>query len=117
MNELEQLERRTRLWHVENAAVSILSSVSKRTLDEFTSDDDFRDAIERRLIVIGEAISRAVDVDSSLKDRITDVDGIIGLRNQLIHNYPRVNRAIVWEIIEQDLPLLLTEVRALLAEP
>ena len=117
MNELERLERTTRLWHVENAATSILTSAAGRTFDDLVSGADFRDAIERRLITIGEAVSRALEVDANLPNRITDVEGIIGLRNQLVHNYPRINPAIVWEIITIDLPLLLAEVRTLLAEP
>lgn len=117
MNELERLERKTRLWHVEKAASSILTSASSRTLEHYTSDADFRDATERRLITIGEAMARAHQLDPDLPGHITDVPGIIALRNQLIHNYPRVNRALVWAIIQEDLPLLLTEVRALLAEP
>ena len=38
----------------------------------------------------------------------------IGFRNQVVHEYPDLEDADVWEIVQRHLPLLLSEVRALL---
>jgi uncharacterized protein with HEPN domain len=43
------------------------------------------------------------------------VSGIIACRNQLVHNYPRISPERIWDIISNDLSVLLREVRALLA--
>jgi uncharacterized protein with HEPN domain len=117
MNELERLERKSRLWHIEKAASRIFEFAQGRNREEYEADQLLRAAIERQFITIGEAMARAEEVDPDLLDQITDVPGIIAFRNQLIHNYPRVEAKRVWDIVHDNLPLLLSEVRALLAEP
>jgi uncharacterized protein with HEPN domain len=47
---------------------------------------------------------------------ITDTSGIIELGHQLVHDYPNISPERIWTIIQEDLPILLSEVRALLAE-
>jgi uncharacterized protein with HEPN domain len=74
-------------------------------------------AIERLFITIGEALQRALRADPDLASHISDVKRIINLRHQLVHNYPQIDAQQIWEIISDDLPLLLTEVRALLETP
>ena len=115
MNELEQLERKTRLWHIEKAANNINTFLPGRDLEQFRTDRMFQAAVERELIIIGEAMARANEVDPQLASAITDVSGIIACRNQLVHNYPRISPERIWDIISNDVPLLLREVRALLA--
>ena len=73
-----------------------------------------RSAIERQLTIVGEAMVRLRTVDPEIASRIADVPRIIGFRNKLIHEYPDVDSATVWQIIQTDLPRLLAEVRALL---
>ena len=115
MNQIELLERRARLWHIEQAAAEILEFISSKTISDFDSDRMLKAAVERDLIIIGEALSRAMAVDPTLIEQISDVRGIIGLRNQLIHNYPQIEAEQVWQILQTDLPKLLSEVRALLS--
>jgi uncharacterized protein with HEPN domain len=62
-------------------------------------------------------MKKALDVDRQLMGKITDVDEIIAFRNRLVYNYPDLDQGRIWHIIEADLPLLLTEVRTVLATP
>ena len=117
MNELEQLERKTRLWHIEKAAGKITTFIAGRTLEQFATDAMLRSAVERELITIGEAMTRAEQVDPELVNLISDVPGIIACRNQLVHNYPRITADRIWEIVTEHVPVLLGEVRALLSSP
>jgi uncharacterized protein with HEPN domain len=73
-----------------------------------------RSAVEREFSKLGEAMRRLRQVDPDISSQITDVPGIIGFRNQLIHNYPAIEADEVWEIVQQEIPRLLAEVRALL---
>jgi uncharacterized protein with HEPN domain len=116
MTPLEQLERRSRLWHVQQSAEAIVEFTTGRSVADMTEDRMMRLAVERAFITIGEALARAIDADAELAKQISDSQAIIGLRNQLVHNYPRIDPARIWEIIQRDLPRLLAEVRALLAE-
>ncbi|HUP60020.1 MAG TPA: HepT-like ribonuclease domain-containing protein [Thermoanaerobaculia bacterium] len=115
MNELARLERKTRLWHIEKAANNVISFIGGCTKEQFLADTMLRSAVERELIIIGEAMARAEEVDPELATMISDVPGIIACRNQLVHNYPRIAPDRIWEIITEHVPLLLTEVRALLS--
>lgn len=117
MNQLELLERKTRLWHIEQAVSAILMYTAGKSADDYEADEMVRAACERQLITIGEALRKALDVDRQLVGRITDVDQIIAFRNRLVHNYPDLDPERIWRIIEADLPVLLTEVRAVLATP
>ena len=41
---------------------------------------------------------------------------IRGLRNRIVHDYEGVNRLLIWEIIKDDIPKLIADLKALLAE-
>ncbi|HVE70254.1 MAG TPA: HepT-like ribonuclease domain-containing protein [Thermoanaerobaculia bacterium] len=115
MDHLQQLERKSRLWHIERAAHDIQTFIEGRRREDYESEQVLALAIERELIIIGEALQRALQVDPELAERISDTRRIVNLRNQLVHNYPNIETERIWDIIHDDLPLLLTEVRALLA--
>ena len=117
MNQIEQLERKSRLWHIDHAASMILEFIEGRSFDDYESDSLIRSAVERQLITVGEALRRAVEVDPEIAVHITNSPQIIACRNFLVHNYPRIDSNEIWRIVTDDLPLLVTEVRALLASP
>ena len=48
---------------------------------------------------------------------MTDYRKIVSFRNVLIHGYSKVNDAVTWQIVQKDLPVLLSELRVLAAEP
>jgi uncharacterized protein with HEPN domain len=117
MNQLELLERKSRLWHIEQAANAILTYTAGKSRSDYDDDEMLRVACERQLIIIGEALRKALDIDKQLAGPITDANQIISFRNQLVHNYPDLDHGRIWRIIQTDLPVLLTEVRAVLATP
>jgi uncharacterized protein with HEPN domain len=117
MSQLVLLERKTRLWHIERAASTIVGYTTGKSASDYENDEMLRDAIERQMIIIGEAMRKALEIDRKLINQITDVDQIIAFRNQLVHNYPNLDQVKIWKVIQTDLPILLTEVRAVLATP
>jgi uncharacterized protein with HEPN domain len=117
MNHLERLERNARLWHIERAATAILQFAEGKSAADFATDHLLQSAIERQLITIGEALSRAVKVDPEIAQTIEGASATIALRNRLVHNYPATDWQRIWEIAAHDLPRLLSQVRALLAAP
>jgi len=64
-------------------------------------------------MIAGEALKQAVDLDPSLADRVTDVRLIIAFRNRLVHGYSGTSPELVWGIVQNDVPRLLAEVRAI----
>ncbi|MFB3879718.1 MAG: DUF86 domain-containing protein [Armatimonadota bacterium] len=94
----------------------IADFVAGKELADYTADPLLRSAVERQFEVIGEALNRLVRTDSLVADQIAYTTRIIGFRNILVHGYDLVDHEVVWDVIETYLPLLRTEVQALLAE-
>jgi uncharacterized protein with HEPN domain len=77
-------------------------------------DAKCRAAVERKFEVIGEACTRLRDRFPEIFPLVLSGSQIIGLRNRIIHGYDNVDDAIVWDIVTRKLPLLATEVEALI---
>lgn len=73
------------------------------------------DAVLRNLAVIGEA-ARALPED--VRSRSADVPwaAIAGLRNVVVHEYFRVDRAVIEDIVDRDLVSLREAIRTRLLE-
>ncbi len=96
------------------ACAFIVETATGRELTDYENDRLLRSAIERNFEIIGEALIRIERTDHPTAERITDYRNIIGLRNRLAHGYDATDHAIVWQIIQEALPVLKAEVDALL---
>lgn len=72
--------------------------------------------VERNFEIMGEAMRRLHDLDPETASRVTDWRRVIDLRNIVAHLYDEINPATLWQIIHTTLPILMTEVKALMAE-
>ena len=72
-------------------------------------------AVERCFEIIGEALNRAYKLYPETVDSITDYRKIISFRNILAHCYDSVEDRLVWGVIEESLPSLLSDVMSLMA--
>jgi uncharacterized protein with HEPN domain len=109
-------DRRAYLWDVLEAIRLIDSFVSAKTLEQYSSDAMIRSAVERQLEIIGEALGQGLKQFPELRDRITNCEQIVAFRNRLIHGYSLVSDAVVWGVIESDLPKLRSEAEAFMNE-
>jgi uncharacterized protein with HEPN domain len=66
-----------------------------------------------QFIVIGEALMRLRASDAVLYDRIPEADRTIAFRHVIAHGYDVVVDEIVWEIIQEKIPVLLNEAHRL----
>ncbi len=71
-------------------------------------------AVERDFEIIGEALSRIKRIDEGVLDYVSEHRRIIGFRNILIHGYDVVDEMIVWNAVENHLPVLVAEIQELL---
>lgn len=81
---------------------------------DYQRDELVRDAVERRLGIIGEALRRAESLDPAVVKHIPELRQIVGLRNRLIHGYDSVDDDIIWNAVQYKLPLLEVHLAALL---
>ena len=103
------------LEDVRHAAQQIQSFAAGRSLADYQKDELLRAGIERFFIIIGEALSRLEKVDPSLLNQIADHRKIIGFRNVLVHGYEVIDDQVVWQTIQNHLPVLKDQVEKLLA--
>lgn len=64
-----------------------------------------QDAVIRQIEIIGEASRQLSNVFRNEHDHIPWTD-IIGMRHRIAHDYMNVDLDIVWEVTQQDLPVL-----------
>lgn len=88
------------------------SSLSKA---EFLEDEKTIDAVVRNLEVIGEAVKQLPE-DLRAQYSAVEWKKIAGLRDILIHEYFGLDTEIVWDIVQNKVPALDREVRAMLHE-
>jgi uncharacterized protein with HEPN domain len=88
---------------------AIAVAVSGLELEDYEANRLVRSSVEREFIIIGEAMAALFRVAPNTFDSITRARRIVDFRNQLTHEYPTVDNALVWAIIEHDVPLLRNE--------
>ena len=109
-------ELRENLQEALRRGLEIQRFVAGLTLEEYSSDDKTRLAVERSFEIIGEALNRSSTIAPEPIDAIRNHRQIISFRNILAHCYDSVEDRIVWGIIERSLPELLEDLGALLID-
>ncbi|UCH26532.1 MAG: DUF86 domain-containing protein [Trueperaceae bacterium] len=104
------------LEDIRDATAFILEVTRSKTLEDYRDDRILRQAVERNFEIIGEAVRRLDQHDPHTAARLSDYRRIIAFRNVLIHGYDLVDHALVWEVITNQAPILVSEVEALLHE-
>ncbi len=89
-------------------------SVGKSRSD-LNSDRLLNLALTRLLEIIGEAANRVPEQVQSQYPQLPWLQ-MIGLRNRLIHGYDQVDFDILWNIIKQDLPSLISQLEKILPD-
>ena len=103
---------KTLLWDAREAADAIAAMTMGKTFADFDRDIVLRSAVERQFEIVGEALSRLARADAATAEKVPDLRDIVAFRNILIHGYAVIDRARVWQVVQDDLPRL----RAALAE-
>lgn len=101
------------LRHILDAIDSIEEYTRGMSENEFFSNSMAHDAVVRQLEVIGEASN---NISDDFQDRHPKIPWgkMIGIRNKIIHEYFNINYAIVWDTIQDDLPMLKKLIKKIL---
>ena len=108
-------DSRTYLLDVRDNCDLILGFVKDTDLEGYKKNDLVKSAVERRFIILGEALNRLKTLDLNLLGNIPDAARIIAFRNILVHGYESISDELVWEIIVDHVPILREKCDELLA--
>jgi len=92
-------------------AVGFLQGRSPSDLD---SDVLLRSGVRYQLLVVGEALGQAAKSAPEIATKLPDLPKIVAFRNVLAHDYSRVNEVVVWDVVRNKLPQLVSALDRLL---
>lgn len=97
---------------MKTAIASILEYTQGLSYEEFLADNRTKDAVVRNLEVLGES-SKNVSETFRRKHPQIPWKNLARVRDRLIHHYFGVNYEIVWTIINDRLPEVLSKLESL----
>jgi uncharacterized protein with HEPN domain len=97
-----------RLSHMLDAAREGVQMAQGKTRADLDADRPLNLSLVRLLEIVGEAANRAPARERAKFPSIPWAQ-IVGLRNRLIHGYDNVDFDILWQIVTEDLPLLIVQ--------
>jgi uncharacterized protein with HEPN domain len=107
-------EERLRLVAILERIALVHSWVAGKSEGEFVADLLVRDAVALSVMLIGETSRRLLD-DTRARTPEIPWPAIRSLRNRIAHGYETVDHKLVWQIINDDLPVLESALKRLLA--
>lgn len=111
-----RLEARKYLYDIKQAADLLGEFTGGKEFSDYGENSMLRAAVERKFEIIGEALSKLSKLDPAIASQIGEHARIIAFRNILIHGYAEIDDRLVWDIVENKLPVLRREVDELLAK-
>ena len=109
-------ERSVYLEDIRMASEDIESFVEGKTVGDYAADNMLRSAVERQLLIIGEAVAQMIQTFPDAEASISNARGIVDSRNRLVHAYYLVADDVVWNVVRTHLPRLKHEVEMLLQQ-
>ncbi|MGQ9645480.1 MAG: HepT-like ribonuclease domain-containing protein [Thermodesulfobacteriota bacterium] len=104
------------LFDIKQACDEIEKFTLEMSLEKYSGNSMVKAAVERKFLVIGEAMARLKREYPEMLEKITDHEKIIGFRNVLVHGYDIIDDMTVWSAIKDSIPTLRHEVEDLLTK-
>jgi len=101
------------IGHIKEAIETIEGYLTDVDFQKFSENKMIFDAVVRELEIIGEA---ANNIDGDFQKQFPEVPWrkIIGMRNNIAHEYFAVNKEVVWKTCKKNLPELKKVIEKLL---
>jgi len=102
------------LQDMQQAADLLAQFTDDKSAEDYLGDALLRSAVERQLMIIGEALGNLRREDETLLGGLTEPHRIIALRHILVHGYSVVEDLVIWDIVQVKLPALRQELALLM---
>lgn len=102
------------LEHIEQAASDACSFVEGLDKKDFLADKRTQQAVIMSLVIIGEAATKVMDGYAEFTRAHANVPwrSMRNMRNRMAHGYFDINLDVVWDTVEEWLPVLLQQLPA-----
>ena len=110
------IEAQKRLRDITDACAAAGRFTAGKNFSDYEADEMLRAAVERKLSVIGEAFNQLETADASVTETFPELRKIVGMRNRIVHGYDSVDEELIWDVVQNRLPLLKQQVDALLKD-
>jgi uncharacterized protein with HEPN domain len=105
------MDERARLLH----AIEAVDAIQRYTADgreAFFTDSKTQDAVIRNIEVLGQAV-KGISDDTRALEPAVPWRKIAGMRDVLIHEYFGVELGLIWDVVENELPVLRPQLERL----
>ena len=106
-------EPRDYLRHILVEADYLIAETSSLTRDAFVTNETLRRAFVRSLEIIGEA-AKKVPAEFRAHHPTIEWRAMSGMRDRLIHDYFGVDYELVWDVVQNRIPELRSQVASML---
>ena len=93
-------------------AIDAIADYTAAGQKAFFSDGKTQDAVIRNIEIIGQAVKGVSDSTRALEPAVPWRQ-IAGMRDKLIHEYFGADLALVWDVVERELPVLRPQLETL----
>ena len=111
-----RLEARKFLDDMLDRAKFVRQYVVDKSLEDLINQRPVRSAVERELMVLGEAMYQLHRKFPEIAERIDSWNKIIHFRHVLVHGYHSLKMNVIWELIQNKLDPLIRQIEVLLEE-
>ena len=94
------------------SAELVIQYTTQCSKDEFIDNIQLQDSVIRRLLVIAEAARRVSVITRRTLSNISRQE-INGMRNRLVHEYDDINLNIVWDVVQNEIPILIQQLKSI----
>jgi uncharacterized protein with HEPN domain len=101
------------LEDIVTACNDCLEFLEGKSPDDYVADKALRASVERKLMIVGEAVAQLRIVHPEVAEQLGEARHIVAFRNILVHGYFALDHRRVFDIAQKYLPSLLQEVEEL----
>lgn len=103
-----------RLRDASEACAEIAGFIDGTSLDHLRQERMLQLSVYKLLEIVGEALNKARQGESFVESRIPRLRRYVSLRNQIVHEYDKVDPTIIWQVATEGLPDLRHSIEDLL---